>query len=135
MPYSKLLDSLIHTARHGAGFVLRRHRRLVPSGIQFVHEADPRVYFCFPLDDHPRASVEELQALTEAWLRERAQRPETCALARVTEVERDGQRLMILHAETRQEAVLLRYPIRKKLLGLTLGKPEPPAEPTDRYLP
>jgi hypothetical protein len=136
MPYSELLDSLIHTARHGAGFILSRYQRVVPSAVQFIHEDDPRVYHCFPLEEHPRATTEELLALTEAWLRDRAARPETCALALVTEVQRDDQRLMVLQAETRREAVLLHYPLRKKWLGWTLGEAEEvEGEPPGRLLP
>ena len=136
MPHSELLDSLIHTARHGAGFVLGHYRRIVPSAVQFINEDDPRVYLCFPLEDHPRATVEEMLALTEEWLRDRAARPETCALALVTEVQRDGQRLMALQAETRCEAVLLHYPLRKKLLGWTFGEPqEAEGELPGRLLP
>lgn len=107
MPHSKLLDSLIFTTQYSAGFVLRRYRRIVPAAVHFVHEDDPHVHFCFPLEGHPQASSEAHQALAEEWLRDRA---------------------------TRHEAVRPRYPIQKRLLGWSLGKPEEDGEPPRRYL-
>jgi hypothetical protein len=133
MPHSALLDDLIYSAHQGAGFILRRCGRVVPGGIYFVDADDPRMDFCFPKEDHPRASDEEVLALVEAELRRWAARPQTCAIAMVTEIVRDpatalrasgGQRVMALQAETRGELVVMHVPLRRKLWWWTLGEPE-----------
>lgn len=147
MPQRELLDSLIHTTRHGAGFILRRLGRVVPGGVYFVNEADPLVDFYFPKEDHPKAADEELFAMVEAELRKWAARAETCGVALVTEIARDGRRVMAMQAETRtgaptrrdapthpeaptrpealtREVVLLHYPLRRKLWWWNLGEAE-----------
>lgn len=124
MPHSALLDDLIYSAHHGAGFILRRFGRVVPGGIYFVDADDPRMDFCFPKEDHPRATDEEVFALVEAELRRWAARPQTCGVAMVAEILRDGQRVMALQAETGDELALVHAPLRRKLWWWVLGEAE-----------
>lgn len=121
---SDLLESLIYTTRQGAGFILRRFGRVLPGGVYFVNPDDPKVDFCFPREEHPRASDEELFALTEATLRRWAGRPETCAIALVTETIIEGRRVMKMQAETREECVVMHFPLRRKLWWWVLGEAE-----------
>jgi len=141
MPHSDLLDELIYTTRHGAGFMLRRFGRVVPGGVYFVNADDPLVDFCFPKEDHPKASDGELFARAEEELRRWAAKPETCAIAMVTEVVIDGRRVMKMQAETRsapgtgaptrpgsnapaRECVIRHWPLRRKLWWWVLGEAE-----------
>ncbi len=131
MADSQLLDDLIYSTHHGAGFILRRLGRVVPGGIYFVNPDDPLMDFCFPKEDHPRASDEEVFAMVEAELRAWAARPETCAIAMVTEVAIEGQRVMKMQAETRhasgtdaptRECVVMHCPLQRKLWWRVLGE-------------
>jgi hypothetical protein len=124
MPHSDLMNDLIYSTHHGAGFILRRYGRIVPGGVYFVDPDDPRMDFCFPKEDHPRASDDEAFALAEAELRRWAARPETCAIAMVTEGLRDGQRVLAMQAETRDECVIMHCPLRRKLWWRVLGEAE-----------
>ena len=119
------MDALIYSTRHAAGFVLRHLRRIPPAGLYFFNADDPRMDYYYPQEDHPRASDEQLRGLVEDRLRRRAARPETCALALITETVVEGQRVMAVQAETRSQALLLHFPIRKTWLGLKLGEPQP----------
>lgn len=132
-PRSALLESLLYTTRQGAGFILRRLHRIPPAAVYLTNPADPLVDFYFPQEDHPRAADEELLALVREAMREVAARPDTCAIAIATEIVRDpstalrasgGQRFMAIQAETRDEIVVLHYPIRKRWLGWTFGEAE-----------
>jgi hypothetical protein len=82
------------------------------------------VDFYFPKEDAPRATDDELMALVQEAMREVAARPETCAIAVATEIARDGQRFMAVQAETRQEAVVLHFPLRRRLWWRVLGESE-----------
>jgi hypothetical protein len=124
MQQEELLQSLIHSTHHSAGFVLKRHQRVLPFCVQFFNADDPRVDFYSPHEAQPEASFEEQFALAEARARRFAERAETCALAFVTEVTEGEQRFMLLQAETRTQVRVLRYPLRKNWLGWTIGKPE-----------
>jgi hypothetical protein len=119
---TELLESLIHSTRHAAGFVLRRMRRVPPAGLYFKNPEDPLMDFYFPREDHPKASEEEMRGLVEAQLRRWASWPETCAVALVMEISVDGQRMMAVQAETRTRAVVLHYPIERRWWGLKLGE-------------
>jgi hypothetical protein len=123
MTESELLESLIYSTRHAAGFVLKRYRRVLPFCVQFAPAEDPLVDFYFPREAQPEASFEEQYALAEAKARRFALKPETCALSLVTEVIQGEQRVMVVQAETRTLARLLHYPIRKTWLGWTTGEP------------
>ena len=121
MTQDELLESLIYSTCHAAGFVLKRYQRVLPFCVQFAPAEDPKVDFYFPREAHPKAPFEEQLALAETRARRFAQKPETCALALVTEVREGEQRVMVVQAETRTEARLLHYPIRKTWLGWTTG--------------
>jgi len=130
---SALLDDLIYSTHHGAGFILRRFGRVVPGGVYFVNADDPRMDYCFPKEDHPRATDEELFGMVEAELRRWAGREETCAIAMVTERACDpstalgaygGQRVMVMQAETRGEMKVLHCPLRRRLWWWVLGEAE-----------
>ena len=121
---TELIESLIYSTQHAAGFVLRRHRRVLPFCVQFAPAEDPLVDFYFPREAQPQASFEEQFALAEARARRFAALSDTCALAFVTEVTQGKQRFMLIQAETRTLAQVLRYPIRKTWLGLATGKAE-----------
>lgn len=122
MAYSRLLDDLIYTTRHGAGFILRRFGRVVPGGVYFVNPDDPLVDFTFPKEDHPQANDEALLAMTEQELRRWAAKPETCAVALAVETVRDGGRVMAIQAETRGEVAIVHCPLRQKLWWWVLGE-------------
>ncbi|MGE5532013.1 MAG: hypothetical protein ACM3VW_07870 [Bacteroidota bacterium] len=124
MTDSELLESLIHSTFHSAGFVLKSHRRVLPFCVQFYNAEDPHVDFYSPHEPQPQASFEEQFAVAEAKARKYAERPETCALALVTEVSEGEQRFMIMQADTRTAVRVLRYPLRKTWLGWTIGKAE-----------
>jgi hypothetical protein len=124
MTDSEILESLIHSTQHSAGFVLKSHRQVLPFCVQFFNADDPHVDFYSPHEPQPEASFEEQFALAEARARKYAQRPETCALALVTEVAEGEQRYMVMQAETRTQVRVLRYPLRKTWLGWTMGKAE-----------
>lgn len=121
---SELLESLIYSTHHAAGFILRRMRRVPPAGLYFKNSADPLMDYYFPREDQAKASDEELRGLVVEKLQRWAARPDTCAIAFATEVVVDGQRMMALQAETRTEVIVLHYPIRKTWLGLKLGAPQ-----------
>lgn len=125
---TELLQSLIHSTEHSAGFVLKSHRRVLPFCVQFYKADDPHVDFYSPHEPQPQASFEEQLAMAEARARKYAERPETCALALVSEISEGEQRFMIMQAETRTAWRVLRYPVRKTWLGWTMGKAEETAE-------
>ena len=120
---SELLESLIYSTRHAAGFVLKRYQRVLPFCVQFAPADDPKVDFYFPREAQPKAPFEEQLALAEARARRFAQKPETCALAFVTEMLEGEHRVMVVQAETRAEARRLHYPIRKTWLGWATSEP------------
>ena len=120
----ELLESLIYSTHHAAGFVLKRYGRVLPFCVQFAPADDPKVDFYFPREAQPKASFEEQYVLAEARARRFALKPETSALSFVTEVQEGEQRFMVVQAETRTEARVLRYPLRKAWLGWTTGKAE-----------
>lgn len=122
MTGSQILESLIYSTRHAASFVLRRMRRVPPAGLYFVNAEEPRMDYYFPREDDRAASEQELRRLVEEKVRRWAARPETCAVAFVTEILVDGQRVMAVQAETRTQVVVLHYPIRKTWLGWKLGE-------------
>jgi len=123
MTREALIDILIYNARHAASFVLKRYRCVLPFCVQFAPLDDPKVDFYFPREAQPQAAFEEQSALAEARARRFALKPETCALAFVTERLVGEQRLMVVQAETWGEARLLHYPVRKTWLGWTTGEP------------
>lgn len=119
-----LMEELLYSTHHAAGFVLKRYGRVLPFCVQFAPAEDPLLDFYFPREAHPEAPFEEQLVLAETRARRFAGKPETCALSFVTETGEGERRVMVVQAETRTEARLVHYPIRKTWLGWTTGRPQ-----------
>ena len=119
----ELLEKALHVAKEAGLLLLRKHGSVLPFGLTLDPAGDnPRT--CFPRDQLPRASWDELLDATIAHLERCIGAGDVGAIALVTTLESGRETGLGLQVETRASSLFLVYPYSGTGQHQSLGEPQ-----------
>ncbi len=123
MKDEELLEKALHVAKEAGMLLLRKQGSVLPFGLTLDPAGDnPRT--CFPRDQLPRASWDELLDATIAHLERCIDSGGIGAIALVTTLESGSESGLGVQVETRSSSLFLVYPYSRTGQSWSLGEPQ-----------